>query len=529
MKCYKSILIIIFIVFFFTFSLQAANYGGQLNLKFLKRPITLNPIYAANETEKIVVKQIFDNLVSLNRNGELTADLAESWEIEADGRIFKFKLRENVHFQPFQINGEPISLSARTVKAEDWKWSLEYLAAPENKSPYAKLLKNVVGYQEFRQGKSEEIKGIKILNDYMLQIELEESYAPFIYNLSRNAAALIPKKAVLNKQDFSIVPIGTGAFSIKEFSKNQIILRKFDNYWKNNYQKEKLPYLEKININFSNAKEGLDDYQQYDLYQLSPELEQEYQANNKDDNYQLKKVPENIYYYLGYNYNSSLSLGLEVQSIKEYLRSALNLNTAQPEIDLGDFIINFSNDNQISYIDSLYNLAQNRSNGDINLKTNIKKLSLINNDSKNNKMISSFIKNKLESREINVDLKHFSWSEYIKMIANNNFNDELFLMTYQYQNKYEFLADNFYSKSEKNYFNYNNRRVDNLIDYLKLVSSPKSKEQAYQIIEEILLNDNPLIFLLQGTESRLFSDRIANQDIFENIFLKDSYEKIYLK
>ncbi|MGP3779093.1 hypothetical protein ACTWKD_09675 [Halanaerobium saccharolyticum] len=94
MKYYKTLLITILILFIFSLSIQAVNYGGELKLKFQQLPIELNPIYAANETEQIITRQIFDSLVELNEKGELTAHLAESWEIEKEGRLFTFKLRE---------------------------------------------------------------------------------------------------------------------------------------------------------------------------------------------------------------------------------------------------------------------------------------------------------------------------------------------------------------------------------------------------------------------------------------------------
>lgn len=528
MKYLKRAVIIILILFLVSITIQAANYGGRLDIKLNQQPINLNPIYAANETEKIIAKQIFDNLVELNKEGELTAHLAESWEIKEEGRLFNFKLRDEVYFHAYQIKGEKSSLSERKVKAEDWKWSFEYLAAPENKSPYAQLLKKVRGYDDYRQGKSEEIRGIKILDDYQLQIELKESYAPFIYNLTKNAAAVIPESAVLMNDDFSIVPIGTGAFKINNFSKAQINLVKNDNYWQNNYQEEKLPYLDQVTINFSADSVKKEDYQQYDIYQLNAELYQDFQDNKIAAGYQLKKLPQNIYYYLGYNYNNSSKAVSDSRSIRNNLRASLSEINLREDTDLSNLMLPTSNNDEEVYIQKLYKLAQQKKVENYNLENEIQELNFVSSDSKNSTDIAELIKSKLQTNELKVDVNQYSWSEYLNLI-NSDFNDQLFLMTYQYQNKFDFLADNFYSESELNYFSYNNQRVDNLIDYLKLVRSQESLKQAYQIIDEILVNDNPYIFLLQGAESRIFSDRIANQDLFKNIHLKDNYELIYLR
>ena len=527
MKYYKTLLITILILFIFSLSIQAVNYGGELKLKFQQLPIELNPIYAANETEQIITRQIFDSLVELNEKGELTAHLAESWEIEEEGRLFTFKLREEVYFHPYQIAGEPVPLSARRVKAEDWKWSFEYLASPENKSPYAQLFSKVKGYDDYRQGESGEITGIRVLDNYQLQIELTDSYAPFIYNLTKTAAAVMPKNAVLNKDNFSIIPIGTGAFKISDFTKAQVNLVKNNNYWKNNYQDEVLPYLEQIQINFSTKSEEKGDYQQYDIYQLNAESYRYFRDNKIHDDYQLKKIPQDIYYFLTYNYSGSKQFNSNSPGIRSSIRSNLNKIDFK-EVDSLNLMLPISNNDQESYLQRIYKLTQENEVENYKLEDNIKEINLISSDSKNSTLITELIRSKLQTDELTVNLKKYNWAEYLNLI-NDSFKAELFLMTYKYHNKFDFLADNFYSESELNYSSYNNQRVDNLIDYLKLVNSLESRRQAYQIIEDILANDNPFVFVLQGAEARIFSNRVAGQDLFTNIYLKDNYELIYLK
>ncbi|RCW57418.1 peptide/nickel transport system substrate-binding protein [Halanaerobium sp. ST460_2HS_T2] len=421
MRYPKMILIIIMVLFIFSFTIQAANYGGELNIKLQQRPINLNPIYAANKAEKIISQQIFDSLVTLNAEGELIPNLAKTWEINNQARVFRFKLRENIYFHPFQINGALSSLSKRRVTAADWKWSLEYLAASENKSPYANLLNKVKGYEEYRQGRSKEISGIKILDDYLLEIELKESYAPFIYNLTENAAVVLPEQAVLNNSKFFMEPIGTGAFVLNNFNPDQIILKKFDNYWKNNYRKERLPYLDRIKIDFSANESEIKEYHNYDIYQLSSELYQKYSELEKTDNYQLKKTAENIYYYLGYNYNSSLKKVISDQNIKEYLRNSLNEINLEQNDDLLSFIFPFQYSKEASYIDQINNLV--KKNNDNNLKDEAypEQLNLVSNDSKNNKVIADLIKNELQDKKIKLNLSQFSWSEYLNLIKSKDF------------------------------------------------------------------------------------------------------------
>src|SRR6056297_1193560 len=223
----KIFTILILVVILALVNFNAAAEGGNLRIKVNQRPLNLNPIYAANDTELLIIKQLFDNLVKYDENGEVKPELAESWEVNSSATVFEFKLKEDVYFHKYQINNKEVEKEKRRVRAEDWKWSLEYLASPQNKSPYAELLEKVKGYQDYRQGKNNQIAGIRVLDDYNLQIELNQPYSPFINNLTKDAVTVLPKEFILNGDNqFSITAVGTGAFREINFTKNKIILKK---------------------------------------------------------------------------------------------------------------------------------------------------------------------------------------------------------------------------------------------------------------------------------------------------------------
>jgi peptide/nickel transport system substrate-binding protein len=127
-----------------------------------------------------------------------------------------------------------------------------------------------------------------------------------------------------------------------------------------------------------------------------------------------------------------------------------------------------------------------------------------------------------------LEVENYNWSQYLKHLK-NNYQKDLFIMSYSYENKFDFIADNFYSESEKNYFNYENRRIDNLIDYIKLTKNRENQDKAYAIIEEILLIENPYLVIFKGIDNFLISKKLMNQEIFKNIHTKDSLELLYFK
>lgn len=525
----KIFIILILVIILAAVNVSTAAEGGNLRIKVNQRPLNLNPIYAANETELMIIRQLFDNLVKYDENGEAAAELAESWEVNSSASVFDFKLKKDVYFNKYNVNGREVAKEERRVTAEDWKWSLEYLASPQNKSPYAELLEKVKGYQAYRQGKNDEITGIKVLDDYRLQIELNQAYAAFINNLTEEAAAVLPKEAILNgDNNFSITAVGTGAFREINFTKNKVILEKNSEYWKNNYQQEKLPYLNQIEFNFNDLN-LLNDYQEFDLYQLSSQEFSEYnEKKEKFSSYQLQEIRNGFYHYLAVDFSNYPKNNGEIKNIKDNIENFIKKDKLIEQLN-SNKIMSYSNTkaNQ-TFVDRLNNSLQSPQNQTkVEFKDQNSAVDLNINNTAQSSKIAELIKKQLKNIKLNI--KKYNWAEYLTKLQQNDFNNQLFIMSYNYQNKFDFIFDNFYSDSEKNYSNYQNSRLDNLVEYLELNNNQESQKRAYQIIEEILLQENPFLIFIQGGESYLISDKIAGYDSFSNIYLDNDFEKLFFK
>ncbi|OEG62210.1 MAG: hypothetical protein BHK79_04285 [Halanaerobium sp. MDAL1] len=525
----KIYLLILFIIVSITFNVNAENYGGNLKIKMNKRPLTLNPIFSANQTEKNINKQIFDKLLILNSQGELSNNLIEFWESNAESTVFKFKLKKNVYFHPYKLNGKEIKIEQRKVTAADWKWSFEYLADPKNKSPYAGIFKKVVGYDDYQEQKSNEITGIKVIDDYQLQISLKDSYAPFIYNLAKEAAVVIPKKAVLESgQKFSLNPIGTGPFKFKNFANNRIKLTKNQNYWKKTEQQNKLPYLEQIEYYFDNSKNLNKNYQEFDLYQLSyDQLINYYHNNQRDENYNLKTIINNNLYFVAFDCRDNDIKESKYKVIKYQIKSSLNNDKFNQAIKLNNYIHNENMSDGFNFLNKISAKTEANSENEVNFSDNLK-LKMFSNNSNLSLQISELLKTELKKFNVKLEVKNYNWNKYLELLKSSSQRD-LFMMSYSYENKFEFIADNFYSKSEKNYFNYENRRIDNLIDYIKLTKNMENQNIAYTIMEEILFHDNPYLVIFKGVDLFLISEKLSNQKILDNIHTKDKLELFYFE
>ncbi len=100
------------------------------------------------------------SLLRLDENTlEYIPNMAESYTISEDGLTFTFNLRQEMIWS----DGEPIT-------ANDFKWTYDQATNPDNGYPYPSQLEFITGYEA--------------LDDYTLEIKIDEIYAPALGQMS---------------------------------------------------------------------------------------------------------------------------------------------------------------------------------------------------------------------------------------------------------------------------------------------------------------------------------------------------------
>ncbi|GAF68624.1 unnamed protein product, partial [marine sediment metagenome] len=141
-------------------------------------PITLDPALVREATSGSYLREIFSGLVTLNQGLQVVPDIAERWKVSEDGTNYTFYLRHGVRFH-----------DGKEVKAGDFKYSLERACNPEIDSPTAETyLGDIVGVKEMLDGEAAEISGVKVINDYTLQITIDAPKAYFLAKLTHSPA-----------------------------------------------------------------------------------------------------------------------------------------------------------------------------------------------------------------------------------------------------------------------------------------------------------------------------------------------------
>ncbi len=135
---------------------------NQVVLDITSEPNSLSPILATDTTSLDIMRHTMSGLTKLNANDEPVPDLAERWEMNEDNTMTTFYLRKDAVWS----NGD-------AVTAQDFYYAWLTLLNPENAAPSASFLyNNIKNGEAFYAGEaSEDELGVKVLDDYTLQVE----------------------------------------------------------------------------------------------------------------------------------------------------------------------------------------------------------------------------------------------------------------------------------------------------------------------------------------------------------------------
>jgi oligopeptide transport system substrate-binding protein len=135
-------------------------------------PATLDWNKAHTPIETYLMVNLMEGLVGLDENVKPVPALAESWKVTDGGKTYTFKLRRDIQWS----DGVP-------VKAKDFVFSWKRLLQPLTAASYAYLLFDVVGAEEFNQGKLDDFSkvGVTAVDDLTLQVKLKHPVAYWAY------------------------------------------------------------------------------------------------------------------------------------------------------------------------------------------------------------------------------------------------------------------------------------------------------------------------------------------------------------
>lgn len=198
----------------------AMAVGAAQSSNILRAPLigdpTAWPINPPGLISDIMVgKTLFNNLVrfSFEDGSTVVPDLATSWEVDADSRVWTFYLRDDVTWH----DGEPFT-------AADVVFTVKTIRDPQVASRWNAAFVT--------------LDTVEALDDYTVRLTFTDPFAPLLSTLAYNLA-IVPEH-VLSSMDLStpsgpsafvMNPIGTGPFKfVEQISGSHFVVAAYDDY-----------------------------------------------------------------------------------------------------------------------------------------------------------------------------------------------------------------------------------------------------------------------------------------------------------
>ncbi|MFV0577018.1 MAG: ABC transporter substrate-binding protein [Vibrio sp.] len=489
---------------------------------------SIDPHKTEGVPESNVIRDLFEGLVNLDANGEVTPGVAESWETK-DNKTFIFKIRKDAKWS----NGDPVT-------ADDFVYSLQRAADPATASPYAWYIEltTMKNSADIINGKADKSTlGAKALDSNTLEIQLDIPVPYFVKMMAHTTVKPVNKKVVEKFGDQWTKPenfVGNGAYVLKSWVVNErIVMERNTHYWNNDKTViNKVTYLP-----IENQVAEMNRFLSGEI-DMTKELPTEHFKSLKQEHPESVKVVGNLCsYYYGFNTQKAPFNDVRVRKALSYVidRDVIaNILLGQgqkpayfltPEITAGF-------NPELPEYGKLTQKERNAKAQEL-LKeagfdsSNPLKFSLLYNTSENHKKIAVAIGSMWKKTlGVNATLENQEWKTYLDSRSQGNFDVTRAGWCGDYNEASTFLSL-MQSNNSSNDPKYHSKEYDEVLAKAQNSTDEAERSALYAKAETLLARDMPIAPIYQYVVSRLVSPQIGgypDNNAQDTVYSKDLYK-----
>jgi peptide/nickel transport system substrate-binding protein len=310
-------------------------YGGVFRMNEVEDFRNLFPLSITEVVSHRISNQVYEGLVKLSQSDlSIMPSLAEKWEKNADATQWTFYIRKGVKFHDDACFADG---KGREVTAKDFKYCFDRLctASAENQHFEGTFKDRVAGANEYMQSTRDKkaiaggVSGVKVIDDYTLQITLNRPFAGFLNILSTPGCWVYPQEAYDKYGvDMRAKCVGTGPFEVKSIKEGDaVILERNPNYWNVDEHGNQLPYLDAVKFTFIKEKKSeLLEFKRGNLdmifrlpIEMIPEILGELDhAKEGNQPFEMQVVPAMSIFYYGFQHQGDIFNKKEVRLAFNY-------------------------------------------------------------------------------------------------------------------------------------------------------------------------------------------------------------------
>ena len=474
--------------------------GGRF-VRLYVDPPTLDPHLTTDATSAQVIVEVFGGLVTIDKNLDVVPDLAESWDISDDGRVYTFRIRPDAVFH----DGKPVT-------AEDVRWSLERVTDPLTEAPNVdQYLGDIVGVDAKLAGDVLEISGVRVINERTIEITIDAPKSFFLAKMTYPTAFVLDRENIeANPKNWFRKPNGTGPFNITEYKVGEtLILGRHDAYHLGPAKVAEVEMILSGGTSMLMYENDEIDISGVGLADLDRLLEPSHSLNAE----LTRAAPSFSVQYIGLNVNEP-----PLDDVK--VRQALNLAIDKREIAtivLGDQVVpakgiippgfpGFSelvSGYEFDPIKAKQLLLESKYGNDLD---NLPPITITTpgsfgaNVSLDMEVVLAMWEKNLG---ITTEFQQTEFATFLKDLNKRRFQMFDIGWIADYPDPENFLDILFYSDSSNNHTNYNNPEVDALLEKARVETDETLRFSIYNEVEQTILDDAPWIPLWYSGERYL--------------------------
>lgn len=456
-------------------------------------PITLDPAISNDMASHLYIMQIFSGLVRLNDKLQVVPDIAEKWQKSQDGKTYTFYLRPGVKFH-----------DGREVKASDFKYSWERACNPDTGSQTAATyLGDIVGAQDVLVGKAKEISGIKVIDDYTLEVTIDAPKAYFLCKLTYPTAFVLEETNLEPRNDWWHQPSGTGPFKLKEWKQGQLlVLEQNELYYGERAELKQVAFHLLAGVPMAMYEKGEID--------VAPVF-RDYIDTVMDEagpfHQELAITPQLSLSFIGFNASKA---PFDDASIRRAFCYAVDKKPLV-ELTLGDMVRKaegilppgmpgYNEDLEgIGYdVEEAKELIAASKYGDV---SNLPPITLTVSGYGGNipAYLGAIIQDWRQNLGVEVSVRQLEPEDFIYNLIEEK--DEMFILAWvaDYPDPHNFLHNLFHSEAETNFFDYSNPELDSLLDRAAIEQDDAIRLSIYHEAEQKIVDEAPCLPLWFGT------------------------------
>ena len=464
-----------------------------LNVTVSEEIPSLDTAKTMDGTSAHVMQNIFEGLYVLNDQDQPTPAIAKSFKRSEDGKKYTFDLRKDAKWS----NGD-------NVTANDFMFAWKRAINPETASQYASMLFYVKNAKEINKGAmSLDELGVTVINDYKLEVELEQPI-PYFLQLLALPIYLPQHESFLKEQgnNYALEPsnlIYNGPFVLEKWKHEQEFqLKKNATYW--DQKKVKLD-----EINFHIVKDTMTAVNLYeagdlDRVPINSQVVDKYKGNKE-----LHMSSDSGIAMLRFNEKNT---ALANKKVRQSISLALNKD---------DFVAHFINNGAkpasglvpVGHVNEETGKDFRKENGDLSLydlqkakkiweeakkelgvgEVNLEFLTF---EQDNAKRMAEYIKGDLEKylHGLTIQIKQQPFKQKLQLEQTGDYDITMANWGPDYKDPISYL-ELFTTGNPNNKMNYSNVRYDELIKKAKtdFVLDREKRWEALREAEQVLLED----------------------------------------